>query len=354
MRAIDEIREIGQHVWLDDISVAMLDDGTLARYRDDCGVTGVTANPTIFDEAIAAGDYDERIAGAEGTDQDVFWQLATDDVGRAADLLVKAHESTSGRTGFVSIELSPELAYAAEDSVRQGVELSDRVARPNVMVKVPGTRPGATAIEELTYLGVNVNVTLLFGLAQWQAARDAYERGLERRLAEGQSLDVHSVASFFLSRIDRAVDDRVPEDLRHRAAIASAATVHAEWMAANRGERWSRLAGEGALPQQLLWASTSPKADELDETYYARRLVAPDSVVTLPTETLEALCELDALGEHRLDEGDVAGARDTIARIEDAVQPMHQIADQLQVDGVQSFADSFTSLLSTIADGRHP
>jgi transaldolase len=352
MTAIDDIRDIGQHVWLDDISVTMLDDGTLAGYRDHCGVSGVTANPTIFDRAIAAGDYETRIADARGTDDDVFWQLATEDVGRAADLLTKAHEASDGRTGFVSIELSPALAYSAEESIHQGVELSDRVGRPNIMVKVPGTRPGATAIEELTYLGVNVNVTLLFGLAQWHEARDAYERGLERRLADGRSLDVHSVASFFLSRIDRAVDDDLPAELRHRAAIASAAIVHDEWQAAHARERWSRLAAHGALPQQLLWASTSPKADELDETYYAQRLVAPDSVITLPSATLDALCALDHLDEPRLDRLDVAGARRTAASIDEIARPLAHVADQLQIDGVEAFADSFRSLLATISSGR--
>lgn len=352
MSAIEEIITVGQHLWLDDISTVMLSDGTIERYRDECAMTGITANPTIFEKAIAAGAYDESVKAADGDAEDIFWSLAVDDIGRAADLLVDAHRVTGRRSGYVSIELSPRLADDAEGSVRQGVELFDRIARPNVMVKVPGTPAGEHAIEELTFLGVNVNVTLLFGRAQWERAHQAFQRGLQRRLAEGLDLSPHSVASFFLSRIDRAVDDDAPADLRHMAALDSATTVHAAWVAALESDPWPELLGEGASPQELLWASTSPKAEELTETYYVERLVAPDSVVTLPSPTLDALCALERVDQPRLDERSAEDAQRRLDEIGRTVRPIDEVAEQLQVDGVQAFLESFDSLLATIEDVR--
>lgn len=352
MGLLDELMDTGQHLWLDDISMTALEDGTIVRFRDECGVTGITANPTIFDKAIATGAYDDRIGRSGSPPTEVFWDLAIEDVQEAADLLAHAHRRSDGRTGWVSLELSPELAYDAAGSIEQGRELHRRVDRPNLMVKVPGTEPGTVAIEELTDAGVSVNVTLLFGREQWRAASAAYARGLERRRVAGRSLVVPSVASFFLSRIDRRLDDHLPPTLTHQAAILCAAGVYGEWQQLHKGQGWRRLLDEGAQSQQLLWASTSPKADELDEVYYAARLAAPDTVITLPTATLEAVCSSDAPAE-RLDERDPHDVERTIEEIErEAGTTLDRIADELQEAGVESFRESFDSLVATIADVR--
>lgn len=352
MGLLDELLDVGQHIWLDDISVTSLEDGTIVRCRDECGMTGITANPTIFDRAIGTGAYDDRIGKSKGSPTDVFWELAIDDVRQAADLLSHAHRRSNGRTGWVSLELSPELAHDASGSIEQGQELHHRVDRPNVMVKVPGTERGTVAIEELTYLGVPVNVTLLFGREQWRAASAAYARGLERRRAAERSLLVPSVASFFLSRIDRRLDPEVPSSLAQRAAIACAAGVYAEWQQLIGGQGWRRLIDEGAQTQQLLWASTSPKSDDVEETYYAAKLAAPDTVITLPSATLEAVCSSSASAE-RLDELDPAEVDKTIDRIEkEAGVTLDEVAAELQTAGVESFQKSFDSLIGTIEQVR--
>lgn len=352
MALLDELTDIGQHIWLDDISTSALEDGTITRYRDECAVTGITANPTIFERAIATGAYDDRIADHDGAADDVFWDLAIGDVQTAADLLAHAHRRSDGRTGWVSLELSPELADDATGSIEQARELHRRVGRPNVMVKVPGTVNGTEAIEELTFLGIPVNVTLLFGREQWRSASAAYGRGLERRLQAGDSPAVPSVASFFLSRIDRRLDPDLPAELAHRAALAVAAAVLGEWQQLIGGQGWRRLLREGAQTQQLLWASTAPKADDLDETYYAARLATPDTVITMPTDTLDAVCSSDASAQ-RLDDLSLAEVDATIEWVESAAGvTLEQVADELQDAGAESFRDSFDSLRTTISDVR--
>lgn len=352
MALLDELQDVGQHIWLDDISMTSLEDGTIVRYRDECAMTGITANPTIFDKAMGSGAYDERIARTEGSPADAFWELAVEDVREAADLLAHAHRRSDGRTGWVSLELSPELAYDPAGSIQQGRELHARVDRPNLMVKVPGTPRGAEAIEELTYLGVPVNVTLLFGREQWRSASAAYARGLERRRADGRSLVVPSVASFFLSRIDRRLDRDLSPSLTHRAAIACAVGVYFEWQQLIGGQGWKRLIADGAQTQQLLWASTSPKAEELQETYYAARLAAPETVITLPSDTLDAVCSSEESVE-RLDEWDHVEVDGLVERIEvEAGTTLDEVADELQAAGVDSFRKSFDSLLDTITDVR--
>lgn len=353
MDTIDALNRIGQHLWLDDISMTALDEGDIARYRDECSVSGVTANPTIFERAISSHAYDHKISASGDSPDKVFWQLAIDDVQRAADLFADIHRRSGERTGWVSIELEPGLAGDADGSVAQATELRDRIDRPNVMVKVPGTREGVRAVEQLTYLGVPVNVTLLFGLEQWRAVADAYCSGLERRLADGRSLAVPSVASFFLSRIDRKFDEMVPDDLQHQTAIACAAHVYEQWRAMLDSPRWVRLADEGAASQQLLWASTSPKAEDLDETYYAKRLAAPDTVITLPSHTLDALCAAEGDELTPLEGLDVDHVDRTLERIEqESGTTLAEAADDLQTDGVTSFSDSFDSLIATIEQVR--
>lgn len=350
MGAVEEIRQAGQAIWLDDISTTMLDDGSLASWRERCGVSGVTANPTIFENAIGNGAYDQVIAASDKNAEATFWDLAVNDVRRAADLFAEDFTTSQGSTGLVSLELSPRLAYDADASVEQAVELFERLDRPNVLIKVPGTRPGAEAIEELTARGVNVNVTLLFGLAQWEAVWNAYVTGLERRRSAGESLSVISVASFFLSRIDRELDDALPAELQHTAALASATQAYSQWQRRRSEQPWTSLADDGAKPQQLLWASTSPKADELDATYYVERLIAPSTIDTMPGEVIDALCELDQIRQPRLDETDVADAGDLLAAIEQHGRRLDHVAADLQVAGVKAFEQSFQSLLNTIED----
>jgi transaldolase len=352
MALLDELLDIGQHLWLDDISATSLEDGTIARYRDECGVTGITANPTIFDRAIRSGAYDDRITELDGSPSDVFWNLAIEDVRQAADLMAHAFRRSDGRTGWVSLELSPELADDATGSIEQGRELHRRVDRPNVMVKVPGTTSGAVAIEELTFVGVPVNVTLLFGREQWRAASAAYARGLERRRDAGLSLAVPSVASLFLSRIDGRLDPDLPPELAHQAALAVAAAVYGEWQQLIGGQGWRRLVDEGASTQQLLWASTSPKSDDLDETHYASGLAVPETVITLPTDTLDEVCSSDHPAQ-RLDDRSPAEVEAMFERIEAAAGvTLDQVADELQAAGVESFQESFASLLDAIANVR--
>ena len=281
MRAVERAHETGQRIWFDDISRAMVDDGSLGHLRDYCGVSGVTANPTIFDKAISEADiYDEAI-GSHGdraaTDpESVFWDLAVEDLQRAADLFLDRYENSGGLDGLVSLEVSPRLADDPEASIVEGSRLFARLDRPNVMIKIPGTSGGVPAIEELTARGVNVNVTLLFGLHQWEAVWEAYLRGLERRLSAGHSLDVTSVASFFLSRIDVKSNDKLDSDRRNRAALAVAQLVYNEWRRRQiEDPRWRELRAQGARRQCLLWASTSTKDPDLSATHYVERLLAP-------------------------------------------------------------------------------
>lgn len=352
MELLDELIDVGQHLWLDDISTTSLEDGTITRYRDECAVSGITANPTIFERAFGSGAYDERIADHDGAVDDVFWELAIEDVQHAADLLAHAYRRSDGRTGWVSLELSPELAHDDSGSIEQARELHRRTDRPNVMVKVPGTPSGTKAIEELTFLGIPVNVTLLFGREQWRSASAAYARGLQRRLEADRSLVVPSVASFFLSRIDRRLDPDLPAELVHRGALAMAAAVLGEWQQLIGGQGWRRLLDEGAQTQQLLWASTSPKADDLGETYYAARLAAPETVITMPMDTLDEVCSSDE-SAHRLDQVPPAEVAATIERVESAAGvTLDQVADELQDAGVESFQESFDSLRATISDVR--
>jgi transaldolase len=355
MSGIDFIRRHGQHLWLDDISRAMLDSGELQRLHE-LGVSGVTANPTIYAEAMTESDAyvsDIRARTDHGTEA-IFWELAVADLQRAADLFAATFDDSGGLDGLVSLELSPRLAYDQDRTIEAGIDLFARLDRPNAMVKVPGTAAGAGAIEELTARGVNVNVTLLFDLAQWEAAAAAYLRGLERRLDRGEALDVTSVASFFLSRIDVAVNDQLPSEHGNTIAVAAAQLAYHLWIEQQSSDRWRRVEDAGARPQQLLWASTSAKDPSLPETYYAERLVAPDTINTVPRKTLDAIVDSDPReweplaattgqqGEH--------GAASTIAILEEHGLRFGDVASGLQSEGVEKFSNSFDELLVAIDD----
>ena len=353
MTGIDDVRTAGQSIWQDDIRRAQLDSGELERRRDEWGVTGITANPTIFEKAISEhDDYDAAIVqqGRRALEApvDVFWDLAVDDIQRAADVLRPVHDRTAGTDGFVSLELAPDLAYDAQGSIDAGAELFGRLDRPNVMIKVPGTAPGVVAIEELTARGVNVKVTLLFGVAQWSAVWEAFASGMRRRHDAGEGLAVASVASFFLSRIDRQVADALPDDEQNQLALATAKLVHDEWSRRLDEPRWRELADAGARPQRLLWASTSPKDPELPTTYYVERLVVPETVDTMSTDVIEALAALDHLDPPLLSATSSHDARQVMSKAGAHGVDPEQVAEQLQKDGVLAFSDSFADLARCI------
>jgi transaldolase len=357
MSGVDQLREQGQHVWLDQISRSMLDEGRLLQLRVECGITGITANPTIYETALVEEAYCGPIAARARSvidPEELFWDLAVDDIRRAADLLVDRYVDSHGLDGLVSLELSPHVADDTSATIEAGLYLFHRLDRANVMIKVPGTTAGIPAIEELTARGVNVNVTLLFGPDQCRRAWEAYCRGLERRHETGRPLEVSSVASFFLSRIDQKLNGRLPPHLRDRAAIAAATVIRAQWSERLASGRWTRLAELGARPQELLWASTSVKSSDLAETYYVERLVAPETVTTVPRRTLEALCHSERLEIARLDDASTEAACRLIDEIEGVTEPLDVVAAELQREGVEKFADSFDGILDHLDKAVRP
>lgn len=345
------LHELGQSIWYDNIRRALLDSGGLREYVDEFAVTGVTSNPSIFEHAISgSSDYDGGLRDAldRGTTdpEELFWDLAVRDIQDAADVLRDVHDATEGVDGFVSLELPPRLSHDAAGSVHLGTELFARLDRPNVMIKVPGTREGAAAIEELIYRGVNVNVTLLFSLAQWQAVSNAYVRGLERRAVEGSHLRVASVASYFISRIDGKANDQLPDSLHNQLGVASARVAFAAAGRMLATDRWQRLAAAGARPQRLLWASTSTKDPSLPDTFYVEKLAAPDTVNTMPEATLLAFARTGTVGEVlSADDGEARGVIDRAA--EHGVD-LGRLGQELQDQGDALFAAAFDRLLTCI------
>src|SRR3954451_20835435 len=269
MKPTAKLHESGQSLWLDNISRAMIDSGQLRRYIDAYSVTGLTSNPSIFDRAIASGAYDDEIRRkAAGQDPEaLFFELAIEDLRRAADLFEPIHQRTGGVDGWVSLEVSPLRAYDASRTVRAAADLYARAGRRNLFIKIPGTQAGLAAVEESIFAGVPVNVTLLFSREHYLAAADAYMRGIERRIAAGLDLDVVSIASVFMSRWDAAVLQRVPAALHGRLAIAIGLKTYQAYREVMDSERWQRLANEGARVQRLLWASTSTKDPESPDTF---------------------------------------------------------------------------------------
>jgi transaldolase / glucose-6-phosphate isomerase len=348
---LHRLHELGQSIWYDNIRRALLDSGRLRAFVEEFAVTGVTSNPSIFERAIAgSGDYDAplRAALARGTTdaEELFWTLAVADIQDAADVLHDVYDASEGTDGFVSLELPPRLSRDAGGSVALGAELFARLQRPNVMIKVPGTPEGAEAIEELIYRGVNVNVTLLFSLSQWQAVSDSYLRGLERRAAAGRDLRVASVASYFISRIDSKANDRLPDPLRNHLGVASAQLAYAAYRRLLVSDRWRRLAGGGAHPQRLLWASTSTKDPTLPETFYVQALAAPDTVNTMPETTLLAFARSGVVdGALPADGGD---AEEWILRAAEHGVELEPLGQELQQEGDTAFAEAFERLLACI------
>jgi transaldolase len=352
MNNTQRLHNLGQSIWLDNISRRILDDGTLRRYIDDLSVTGLTSNPTIFDEAIGAGDtYDEgiRTKAAEGrSGEALFVELALEDLRRAADLFKPIFDATERVDGWVSMELSPLIADDTARSIEAAQQIYRQAGRENLFVKIPGTPAGVRAIEESIFAGVPINVTLLFSREQYLASAEAYLRGIERRIAAGRDPNVGSVASVFVSRWDRAVADKAPTTLRNRLGIAIAARTYRAYRDLLRSPRWLNLAAAGAKPQRLLWGSTGNKDPQASPTLYVEALAAPDTINTMPEKTLLALAEHGQVGGVMPDDG---GDSDTvIARFAEAGVDVDALALQLQQEGAQAFVKSWDALLRRIAE----
>jgi len=350
MKPTQQLHNLGQSLWLDNITRALLTRGTLRRYIDDLSVTGLTSNPSIFDVAIKDSNlYDDAIRqktkeGKSG--EALFFELAIDDLRQAADLFRPVHDSTGGVDGWVSLEVSPLLAYDAASTVKEAVQLHARAERPNLFIKIPGTREGRTAIEDAIFAGVPINVTLLFSSGHYIAAAEAYLRGIERRIAAGLDPKVRSVASIFVSRWDKAVMGKVPKDLQNRLGIAIAKRTYKAYRDFLASPRWQKAAAAGAQPQRLLWASTGTKDPDASDVLYIRALGAPDTINTIPEATLLAFANHGAPGDPLpLDGGD---AEKVIAAFAKAGIDNDELAADLQREGAESFVKSWKDLLDRI------
>jgi transaldolase len=343
------LHDLGQSLWVDNITRAMLDDGTLENYIADYSVTGLTSNPTIFDKAISGGtDYDQQIgelAEAGHDPEPIFFELAMSDLRRAADLFGETHQRTDRVDGFVSLEVSPLLADDAEATIDQAVELHGRAARENLFIKIPGTEAGLTAIEEVIFRGVPVNVTLLFSREQYLAAADAYMKGVERRIEAGLNPAVQSVASLFVSRWDAAVIDDVPADLRAKLGVAIGRRAYVAYRELIASDRAQRLANEGARTQRLLMASTGTKDPEASDVLYIENLAAPNTVNTMPENTLHAFADH---GEAQAIPADGGDAEAVLAAYAEAGFDVDELAARLQSEGKDAFAASWHSLVDSI------
>jgi len=345
-----KLHELGQSLWIDDITRDMLDEGTIQRYIEEFSVTGLTSNPTIFDKAISGGkDYDEQITelrqqGVES--EQLFFELALTDLRRAAKLFEPINERTDGVDGWVSLEVSPLLADDADKTIAQVKDLHSR-AECNIFIKIPGTEAGLTAIEESIFAGTPVNVTLLFSTDQYEAAAEAYLRGLERRIEAGLSPDVPSVASLFISRWDKAVIDDVPDDLRDKLGIAVAKRTYRAYRELLDSDRFQRLANEGARPQRLLWASTGTKDPEASDVLYVEALASPFTINTMPEKTLNAFADHGRVRDPLPADG--GDSEQVLAAFNHAGFDTDALAARLQEEGKDTFDASWKDLLDTIA-----
>lgn len=352
MNKTRQLHQLGQSLWLDNISRGILDDGSMARYINEFSITGLTSNPTIFDEAIGnTGAYDAGICekanrGLSG--EALFIELALEDLRRAADMFRPAFTETDGVDGWVSMEISPLLAGDTAASIEAAAQIHRQGDRQNLFVKIPGTPEGIPAIEESIFAGVPINVTLLFSREHYVAAAEAYLRGIERRIAAGRDPRVASVASVFVSRWDKAVSESVPPELRNTLGVAIGQRAYRAYRELLASPRWQRLAAVGARPQRLLWASTGTKDPNASDTLYVEALAAPDTIDTIPEKTLRAFAEHGRVGGVMAEDG--GDAETTLARFAKAGIDIDAVAAQLQRDGAQSFVKSWQQLLQRIAD----
>jgi transaldolase len=351
MKATKRLHDLGQSLWLDNITRGLLSKGTLRRYIDELSVTGLTSNPTIFDHAVKNTDfYDDAIVrklqeGKSG--EALFFELALEDLTRAADLFRPIHEATGGLDGWVSLEVSPLLAYDTASSIKEASELHSRAKRPNLFIKIPGTREGLPAIEETIFKGVPVNVTLLFSREHYVSAAEAYMRGIERRIDAGLPPKIASVASVFISRWDKAVMGKVPDELRDRLGLSIAKQTYKAYRDLLASPRWLALAKAGAQPQRLLWASTGTKDPQASDVLYIKALAAPDTINTMPEETLMAFADHGEVGALLpVDGGD---AQEMLSRFGQVGVNYEGLAAELQQEGAKSFDRSWNDLMDTIA-----
>ena len=352
MKPTQALHDLGQSLWLDNITRDLLDSGTLRRYVDELSVTGLTSNPTIFDEAIGGGAaYDADIqkkarAGMSG--ETLFFDVALDDLRRAADIFRPIWDETHGTDGWVSMEVSPLLASDTKGTIASALQIHKLADRPNLYVKIPGTPEGVPAIEEAIFSGVPVNVTLLFSRKQYLAVAEAYMKGLERRIAAGLKPNISSVASVFVSRWDRAVADKVPADLQNKLGIATGLRTYQAHCELLETPRWKALAAAGAQKQRMLWASTGVKDPKASADLYVTAFAAPESIDTMPEKTLLSFAEKGQVkGVMPKDGGD---AEETLKRMAAAGVDVDAVATKLQVDGAQSFVKSWTELMKRIAE----
>jgi transaldolase len=350
MKATRMLHELGQSLWLDNITRNLLNTGVLRRYIDELSVTGLTSNPTIFDHAIKnSRDYDDAIKRklAEGkSGEKLFFELALEDLRQAADLFRPIYDRTCGVDGWVSLEVSPLLAHDTKSTIGAAKELHAQAQRPNLFIKIPGTREGLPAIEEAIFAGVPVNVTLLFSGGQYLEAANAFMRGIERRIEAGLRPDVASVASIFISRWDVAVTGKVPKALNDRLGIAVAKRAYKAYLGLLSSPRWMRAYNAGARPQRLLWASTGTKDPEASDVLYIKGLAAPFTVNTMPEGTLKALADHGDVGAALPADG--GDADEELARFADAKIDVDALATQLQDDGAKSFVKSWNELMGVI------
>ena len=352
MKATRILHETGQSLWLDNITRALLTGGGLKRYIDELSISGLTSNPSIFDLAIRnSNDYDAGIrekTAARKEGEALFFELALEDLTRAADLFRPIHDKTNGVDGWVSLEISPKLAFDTAGSIAAAKQLSARGARPNLFMKIPGTREGVPAIEEAIFAGVPINVTLLFSREQYIAAAEAYIRGLERRVAAGLNPHVGSVASVFVSRWDVAAAKKVPPALHDRLGIAMSKRIYKAYRELLASDRWLRLLNFGARSQRLLWASTGTKDPKASDVLYVKSLASPHTVNTIPENTLKALADHGEIGAMLPHDGGNAEAE--LAEFTRAGVDVDALAEQLQREGAAAFVKSWDDLLACIAD----
>ena len=359
---LHKLSALGQSVWIDYLSRAMLQTGELERKMHDDAVVGVTSNPTIFQKAISQGDrYDaqlkELLESGETDPKEIFLQLSSHDIADACDLLRKVWDEGQGLDGYVSWEVDPTLAYDRDGTIAEARRLHDWMERPNLYVKIPATEPGLGAIEEMIASGRNINVTLIFSLERHKAVMEAYIRGVERLVEDGgDPATVHSVASFFVSRVDTEADKRLDAvggeatKLKGKLAIANAKLAYQNYLATFSGARWETLEEKGATKQRCLWASTSTKNPEYRDVIYVEELIGPETVNTMPEETIEAFQDHGKVAE-TLTQG-VDDARKLFDDLRDAGVDYDDVSDTLEREGVQKFSDSFDELLDGIKAKR--
>ncbi|HEV3093087.1 MAG TPA: transaldolase [Solirubrobacteraceae bacterium] len=352
---LQRLSALGQSVWIDFLSRHAIRGGGLRALIDEDAVVGATSNPTIFEKAMTAGDgeYDEQLRGLSADEpEQAFWLLAEQDVGEACDVFAPTWEGGLGRDGYVSIEVDPRLAYDTLASFREAMRLHEAIDRPNLLVKIPATKPGLAAIEDVIAKGRSINITLIFSLRRYEEVAESYIRGLERLVAEGgDPCKVRSVASFFVSRIDTEADRRLdeigaPEQLKGKLAVANAKLAYHRYQHIFAGPRWEYLAGKGATPQRVLWASTSTKNPAYPDTLYVDELIGPDTINTMPEETVRAFQD-HGTPRARLTEG-LAEARAVFDRLAAAGVDYDDVTDTLEREGVEKFEASFAELLDSL------